>query len=556
MAGGGCAATNGPAADATRRGAGQPVEAFPSQRLPWFRRLAAIPGRWIVDREILLRSDRSTRCLRISRRVQIVALGLWAVLGGWMSFASTSYFEINRILDTRTAALDQAHDAYRDLLNQMANHQVAVMAITRDLETKQKNLRRLLELNESLRQDLKVTESQLKQSEAERAWVTQQSEAERKHVVQQLEAERKHVVQQLEAERTRVAQSRQAVAEKMSELEQTVRSMWGENGALERHITGLRSQLASIEAEKEEIAAQRSALSRRMTQLQADLKASQTRTAQLEGQLDQTKTDLQSTSAQRDHMYEDSQIANVKVRDLETRVSELQRLHRDVMQKLSERTRADLHEVQRIVTRTGLNLDTLLPKEGAPPRPSSRLGGQGGPFIPLFREPPPSSEATSNIDQMSSMLGHQLRRLDQIHTVLRSIPLFAPLDQFQLMSGFGARSDPFNGQPAMHYGLDMAANLRTPVLSTAPGIVVVAGWRSRYGRMVEIDHGNGLRTRYGHLYKINVRRGQKVGFRETVGLLGSSGRSTGPHVHYEVLVNGEPTDPSKFLRAGKDVFKG
>jgi murein DD-endopeptidase MepM/ murein hydrolase activator NlpD len=140
--------------------------------------------------------------------------------------------------------------------------------------------------------------------------------------------------------------------------------------------------------------------------------------------------------------------------------------------------------------------------------------------------------------------------------VLRSIPLFAPLDSFSLMSGFGARSDPFTGQAAMHYGLDLSAPLRTPVMATAPGTVVVAGWRSRYGRMVEIDHGNGLRTRYAHLYKINVRRGQKVDFREPIGLLGSSGRSTGPHVHYEVLVNGEPTDPNKFLRAGKDVFKG
>ena len=132
----------------------------------------------------------------------------------------------------------------------------------------------------------------------------------------------------------------------------------------------------------------------------------------------------------------------------------------------------------------------------------------------------------------------------------------SPLDNFALMSGFGARHDPFTGQAAMHYGLDMSAPMRTPVMATAPGTVVVAGWKSRYGRMVEIDHGNGLRTRYGHLYKINVRRGQKVDFREVVGLLGSSGRSTGPHVHYEVLVNGEPTDPNKFLRAGKDVFKG
>ncbi len=499
------------------------MDTFHSPR-PWFQRLAALPGRWIVDREIILRSDHSTKLLRISRRFQFIALGVWAVTTGWLSFASTSYFEISRVLDSRTAALDQAHDAYRDLLNQMANHQLAVMAITRDLESKQGHLRRLFDQNENLRADLKLTETQLRQSEAER---------------------------------TKVAQTRQAVAEKMSELEQTVRSMWGENGSLEKHISGLRGQLASIEAEKEEIAAQRSALSRRMSQLQSELKTSLARTAQAEAQLDSTQNDLQLVSYQRDRMQEDGQISQVRVRDLEARITEIQRVHREVMTKLNERTRADIAEVQKIVSRTGLNLDTILLKDPPAPRGgAAKMGGQGGPFVPLFRDVAPGSDASTSLDAMSFSLGTQLRRLDQIHGVLRSIPLFPPLDSFTLMSGFGARSDPFLGQAAMHYGLDLSAPMRTPVMSTAPGTVVVAGWRSRYGRMVEIDHGNGLRTRYGHLYKIIVRRGQKVDFRETIGLLGSSGRSTGPHVHYEVLINGEPTDPNKFLRAGKDVFKG
>jgi len=498
------------------------VEAFQSQP-SWQQRLLALPGRWIVDREIILRTDSSTRMLRVTRKAQVAALCVWAVGAGWLGFASTSYFEVSRVLEGRTVAFDQAHDAYRDLLNQMASHQLAVMAITRDLEAKQGNLRRLLDQNETLKQDLMLTETQLRQSEAERS---------------------------------RVAQTRIAVSEKMGELEQTVRSMWGENGALERHIAGLRGQLASIEAEKEEIAAQRSAMSRRMSQLQLDLKASQVKTTQLELQLDTTRQELQTVSAQRDRMHDDGKATQAKVKDLESRVSDLQRVHREVLTKLNERTRADLAEVQKIVSRTGLNLDTLMPKE-APAAKSAKTGGQGGPFIPLFRDlAPASSDANTNLDAMNVSLGTQLKKLDEVHGVLRSIPLFAPLDSFTLMSGFGVRSDPFNSQASMHYGLDMSAPMRTQVMATAPGTVVVAGWRSKYGRLVEIDHGNGLRTRYGHLHKINVRRGQKVDFRETIGLLGSSGRSTGPHVHYEVLINGEPTDPNKFLRAGKDVFKG
>ena len=107
----------------------------------------------------------------------------------------------------------------------------------------------------------------------------------------------------------------------------------------------------------------------------------------------------------------------------------------------------------------------------------------------------------------------------------------------------------------MHYGLDLAGWNRSPVFSTAEGVVVFSGRKGRFGRMVEIDHGNGLRTRYAHLFKASVKKGQKIGHRHKVGLLGSTGRSTGPHVHYEVLFDGKQMDPLKFIKAGRNVYK-
>ena len=107
----------------------------------------------------------------------------------------------------------------------------------------------------------------------------------------------------------------------------------------------------------------------------------------------------------------------------------------------------------------------------------------------------------------------------------------------------------------MHYGLDLAGWRKAPVYSTAPGTVVFSGRKGRYGKMVEIDHGNGILTRYGHLFKTHVRKGQKLGHRHKIGLLGSTGRSTGPHVHYEILFNGKQLDPLKFIKAGRHVFK-
>ena len=108
---------------------------------------------------------------------------------------------------------------------------------------------------------------------------------------------------------------------------------------------------------------------------------------------------------------------------------------------------------------------------------------------------------------------------------MNRLPLVAPVDQYRLTSTFGPRRDPVNGRMARHFGLDMADPMGTPILAPAPGKVVFAGFSGYYGRLIEIDHGFGVRTRYGHLKAIKVVKGQTVRFREIIGLLGSSGRS-------------------------------
>jgi murein DD-endopeptidase MepM/ murein hydrolase activator NlpD len=124
------------------------------------------------------------------------------------------------------------------------------------------------------------------------------------------------------------------------------------------------------------------------------------------------------------------------------------------------------------------------------------------------------------------------------------------IGQVDFSSGFGIRSDPFLGRPAMHTGLDFRASTGDPVRATAYGKVIAAGWQGGYGKMVEIDHGNTLSTRYGHLSEINVKVGDIVRIGQVIGAVGSTGRSTGPHLHYETRIDGDAVDPQKFLRAG------
>ena len=135
------------------------------------------------------------------------------------------------------------------------------------------------------------------------------------------------------------------------------------------------------------------------------------------------------------------------------------------------------------------------------------------------------------------------------------MPFSSPLNYFTISSHFGKRRDPINKRWAVHTGLDFGGIKNSRVYATAPGRVSFAGRNGKYGKLVEIDHGFELKTKYGHLNKILVKRGQKVDYRAKIGLMGSTGRSTGPHLHYEILVKGKHQNPWHFIKAGRYVYK-
>ena len=175
-----------------------------------------------------------------------------------------------------------------------------------------------------------------------------------------------------------------------------------------------------------------------------------------------------------------------------------------------------------------------------------QLASVGGPFVPLKLPP----DATGFDRQLYRV--HMTRsQAERLSRTLIAVPLRKPVvGDIETTSGFGVRVDPFLRAPAMHTGLDFRASMGDPVRTTAAGTVTQTGWNGGYGKMVEIDHGNGLSTRYAHLSSFEVKEGQTVRMGQIVGRVGSTGRSTGPHLHYETRVEGEAVDPQKFLRAG------
>ena len=173
----------------------------------------------------------------------------------------------------------------------------------------------------------------------------------------------------------------------------------------------------------------------------------------------------------------------------------------------------------------------------------------GGPLIAL------SPSTVASIDPRFRRLGLSLARMDALQRGLQGIPQVLPAAGTHISSGFGYRSDPFVGSPAFHAGLDFKGPTGAPIYSAARGKVVFVGQRAGYGNVVEIDHGNGLRTRYAHMSAFRTRPGEPVRPGQVIGAVGSTGRSTGPHLHFEVRLHGQPVNPRPFLEVAPNVLE-
>jgi murein DD-endopeptidase MepM/ murein hydrolase activator NlpD len=249
------------------------------------------------------------------------------------------------------------------------------------------------------------------------------------------------------------------------------------------------------------------------------------------------------TNPQPSRFAKNQGVDSVLVR-LQTSLDQVESRQIAVLNSVQDGMESRVRRMRGVFGDLGLDMAQL---EAATPR-----GPVGGPFVPVKLSP--NAGAFERQLYRISVTRIQVERLNR---TLALVPYRKPvIGEVEFTSGFGVRSDPFLGRPAMHTGLDFRAGMGDPVRATANGKVVSSGWAGGYGRMVEIDHGNGLSTRYGHLSEINVKIGDQIRIGQVIGEVGSTGRSTGPHLHYETRIDGEAVDPQKFLRAGVRLSAG
>ena len=236
-------------------------------------------------------------------------------------------------------------------------------------------------------------------------------------------------------------------------------------------------------------------------------------------------------------------VDNVLVR-LQTSLDSVERRQMAALSAVEDSMESRVRRMRGVFTDLGLDMAQL---EAATPRSAI-----GGPFVPVK-----VSADAGAFERQLYRINVTRTQMQRLNATLTLVPYRKPvIGEVEFTSGFGVRSDPFLGRPAMHTGLDFRAATGDPVRATANGKVASSGWMGGYGRMVEIDHGNGLSTRYGHLSEIHVRVGDVIKIGQVIGAVGSTGRSTGPHLHYETRIDGDAVDPQKFLRAGVRLSAG
>lgn len=255
------------------------------------------------------------------------------------------------------------------------------------------------------------------------------------------------------------------------------------------------------------------------------------------------KSALRNAVLHRDMAVEEKKLLEEKVARLEEVVDSLTEFEIDILKKVESISSKEMDKVKSSIS----VVNNELKKRGKyyNPLANSKKDNKGGLFVPDNLSATASQELTSQAQKTYGVLEDN----QYYQAILKKIPLGKPVWTYWLTSPFGKRADPFNAKSAVHKGVDLAANKGNKVKTMAEGKVVKSGMMNGYGKVIEVDHGNGFRTKYAHLNAVYVNAGDRVSQGQAIGEVGSTGRSTGPHLHYEILYEGVNVDPMVFIKA-------
>jgi murein DD-endopeptidase MepM/ murein hydrolase activator NlpD len=515
------------------------------------------------DRHFLIRSEQGTTQFRFRRRHQIILASIVSGVMVWAVAATTAFTVAAFRVSDQASQIEDLEIGYATLIADISRRSSDSFATAVDLARQDGMTERLLARNGELENEVGQLRQRIETLSEVRVRLQEEGDALAAEVATLTEERDLAFVEndqllnqiaQIEAEIATAYEEREAALDDSQRLRLDVSGLnnrldyvqnWNETlssqiDQLSDSVTRARARVSALESERDSLESElRTAYSRLSTERQ--------RTAQLEILLRDAQLAAVELSTERNALLDARGHLLGEVGQLQAELEGLEQYQELVFARLRQTTDGHVASLEEGLAMTGLDIDALLEEVASLP-----VDGAGGPLVPLIDDYIAGQPGW--IDAVQTIMSTD--RMSALSLLATRLPIGYPVvDDHRLVSSFGPRSDPFTGSLAMHEGIDFAGPRGTPIHVSGPGVVVHADWRNGYGNTVEIDHGFGLITRYAHLQRILVEDGQEVDYHDQIGLMGSTGRSTGSHLHYEVLVDRQPIDPINFIRAGQHVFE-
>jgi len=482
------------------------------------------------ERELILRSQGRVYFLRLTSGLQVFCILFVGGVVLWGTGMTIASIVQGGVIGIKNDEIREARVGYENLFKEALGSLGQLEKITQSIKSNQEVLVSRLE-NGPAGETGEPLKSKLSELEAKAQKMKQA-----KSVLAKSLDKIKFEFAMAEDQRTQIIATRAALRDRVSELENQLKGTRTVATKLDKEVASLSTDLSRSKTKYTEVQNQREKLIGKVEALEEGLAKAKEYKQAAEKDLTNVLGHLAKAAGE----PKNSEVKQKPLREqtvaLLNRLSVLHSAHENVLEQVSERAVGNIDEAEKLIAMTGIKVANIVKYV------RSSTANQGGPLVPASGPGQLGEGLSSTVLNVDSKLG----RWAALRQVLGILPLMAPLDFYHLASKFGLRRD----------GVDLAGWTNAAVYTTAPGKVVFAGRKGRYGKLVEIDHGFGLRTRYAHLRKISVKTGQQLVHRQKIGVLGSSGRSTGPHVHYEVRFEGKPLNPRKFIMAGRYVFKG
>jgi murein DD-endopeptidase MepM/ murein hydrolase activator NlpD len=480
------------------------------------------------DREFHYRSKGRIRYFVLSSRAQFGLCTIFAAAVSWSIFATFYFVSFDGVLQEKNRELAMARKSERELMGEVLRFNSRFRELTENIAKSRAELLKVAGRAEewpkpgsgeamSPAERQRLAESMAAFKALSQSWQELNSKSSK------LEAELKGLAREVEVslgEQTRLRVDRDKLTAQLREIGEQLAASRATNEKL----------LADIEQGRF-FKKERDAFSARIRTLDDEVSS-------LRGANSRMRQRAEAKAEEEKGLRRDRDALAGRVRALEDELTAMRASQERLVENLFERSKKGVADLERVVAMTGLDIDRMIGTKA-----------RGGPSVEI------KYTDDETLNERVSDLRRRLERWQSLQSAVKNLPLIAPLPDYRITSGFGGRRDPFTGRWASHNGIDMMQPAGTPIHATGPGTVAYTGWYGGYGWMVEVDHGLGVRTRYAHMQSILADKGQKVEVGSKLGLVGSSGRSSGPHLHYEILIDGKAVDPTNFLTAGRYVLK-